>query len=795
MLLGEPQQSTMFVHPADAGRSFSMRTRTRFANGSLDCGASSLAAPAASASTFRRIRLAVLIAAQLASFGCGQTVNPSDGGAGADGSAPRDASAPRDSAGRDANTCVHATTRPIVISTSAKTPTRTTRSVNYWQWPAAYGDWVTGTATLIASLAPAVLRIGGYNNDANTPAPFDDAALDAAVAYARAIGAEPLIQVPLLADTNGKPPTAATAAGMVTYANVTKAYGVKYFSIGNEPDEYSSQGSLTDASLPAIPGYTPADYCASAQAYVAAMKAVDSSISIVGPDLAWQYTAANNWLSPILQTCGALFDIVSIHRYPFEAAQATLPAASSDVTSFRDVIAEVRGLMQAAGYGDKPLALTEMNIVYDATPPASILAASPGTVPSGLWMADALGAARSLALWTSAAWDISDPDNYSLGLLGPPPSHTPRPEYHAYALYASYAGPTLVDVSTAPPGLNAYASRNEADDATLVIAVNWNTSDAPVTFDVRGPTPAPAAASYIVPALSLSAFRIPDRDAATAVVYGSAEHDAGTGPKPLAAGTCVPADGGGEEVSDANGDTAATQICPAVALPGATVTILGAMAGTTPSFGPASDPWGSYSYAATGQPLPTATVTPDGAGFVVTASFSTPTTDANNYDGFGLYYSSPSCVDASSYTGVQFDVSAADLGGCTLAFSINFSADDGATNDPTRGSCVASTCYGPSAAVPPGATSVKIPFASLTGGVPVATLDAKDIVSIQWQLSAPILGANGGLDAGPPDGGLDSGSEAGVDGGLEGGPEAGPDAAPRGGGVSATFTIENVAFY
>lgn len=42
-----------------------------------------------------------------------------------------------------------------------------------------------------------------------------------AVAYARAIGAEPLIQVPLLADIDGSPPTAASAAAMVTYANVT----------------------------------------------------------------------------------------------------------------------------------------------------------------------------------------------------------------------------------------------------------------------------------------------------------------------------------------------------------------------------------------------------------------------------------------------------------------------------------------------------------------------------------------------------------------------------------------------
>jgi hypothetical protein len=153
-------------------------------------------------------------------------------------------------------------------------------------------DALPGTETLVKALAPAVMRVGGYNNDANTPDPFDDAQLDAAVTYARAIGAEPIIQVPLLADTSGQPPTAQEAAAMVTYANVTMGYGIKYFSIGNEPDLYDTQGSPTNSAQPAIPGYTPSQFCASAQAYVTAMKAADPTIQIVGPELSYKYQAA-----------------------------------------------------------------------------------------------------------------------------------------------------------------------------------------------------------------------------------------------------------------------------------------------------------------------------------------------------------------------------------------------------------------------------------------------------------------------------------------------------------------------
>src|SRR6478736_3823699 len=168
-------------------------------------------------------------------------------------------------AGTDGGTDSGVTPSPLVISTTTRTPRTTATGVNYWLWMPAFGDDVTGTNTLTAALKPTVMRVGGYNNDANTQDPFDDAAFDTAVAYARAIGAEPIIQVPLLADISGKPPTAATAAAMVTYGNVTKSYGLKYFSIGNEPDLYASQGLVADSTQPAIPGYTPADYCATAR--------------------------------------------------------------------------------------------------------------------------------------------------------------------------------------------------------------------------------------------------------------------------------------------------------------------------------------------------------------------------------------------------------------------------------------------------------------------------------------------------------------------------------------------------
>jgi hypothetical protein len=673
------------------------------------------------------------------------------------------------------------TINPLVISVATRSPRTTTWSVNYWQWAPAYGDDVSGTESLMAPITPAIMRVGGYNNDANVPNPFGEAQLDQAVAYARAIGAEPLIQVPRIADTDGQPSTPATAAGMVTYANVTMGYGIKYFAVGNEPDLYDTQGAPGAMTQPAMPGYTPSDFCTAQRAYVTAMKAVDPTIQIVGPDLAYKYQAGAgaslDWLTPILQTCGDLFDIVAIHRYPFEAMQAALPVAAHDPASFKNTIASVRGIMQSAGQGAKPLALTEMNVAYDAT--TCVLDASPGTVGSALWLADSLGAAMDVGLWTSAVWNIADSPDWAMGLIGVPPAHTPRPQYYAYQLYAAHFGPTLVQVSSAPAGVSAHASRNQADTATEIIVVNWNEAPEGLAVQVDGLAggAAPALATFVVPAVSISALEIPDTGAPQAWTYAEAQRAAAVGPAALApglSGTTTPPDGGaggagggaGRIVGSGCPTTDGGVVCAQTTLPSPAITTLGTMNGTALNFGAGSNRWGSYTYAGPGQTSPTGTVTSSGNGVQITGGLVPPLSSSNNFIGIGLYYSSNTCIDGSTYTGLQFDFSG-DLGGCAMQVGMSSSGDISSGNDSTRGGCNpnVSSCYGPSVdvttvalAATAAAPTIRVPFASVTGGMPQSLLDSHTIVTVQWALSGTIGGADGGA-------------------------------------CSASFTVSNVSFY
>ena len=460
--------------------------------------------------------LSALPGVLFASFlGCTNSPAASDGGV----SSPE--------AGRDG--AVSPVSGTVAISAAMPKPRSTSAlGTSYWSWPPTWGDLLPSTVTPVKKLAPFVLRVGGYNNDTNTPDPFGDAQIDLAISYANSIGAQIILQVPLLADVTRAMPTADTAAEMVKYTNVTKAYGVKYFSIGNEPDLYPDATGTTEG----IKGFTPAAYCASATAYAAAIKAADPTIKIVGPDLSWKYqTGTNDWLTPILQACGSVFDIVAIHRYPIDPAQTTVAAAAADASQLRSTIAHVQSILQATGNGDKPLAITECNITWDGSPEKSILPASPGTVPAGMWAADARGVGLETGLWATIFW--STREGWALGLFTAT-AGKPQPEYWALDLFATHFGPTLLSVSSTPSGVHAYASRNAANDTTQVVVVNWNHAPANLTFTIAGLPTAPASSTLTFPSLSFGAIEIPDSGSATAVVYTESEHTADLPPQVLA---------------------------------------------------------------------------------------------------------------------------------------------------------------------------------------------------------------------------------------------------------------------
>jgi hypothetical protein len=410
---------------------------------------------------------------------------------------------------------------------------------NYWDWV----DWardgvtgVTGTESRIAALDLKVLRAGGSANDTNQPA-FDQVQIDAFVAYCRAVGAEPILQVPIVGDVDGGPATAQTAADMVTYANVTKGYGIRYWEIGNEPDLYP--GSY-DGGVP----LTPAGLCTLYQSYEPAMKAANAAaadgggapMTFLGPELSYQYIPSADYLTPFLDACKNYVDIVAVHRYPYGGGtQPGVPGTSirgalTDVSAFRARVASLQSIVATHARPGTPLAITEANLSFDYQESAYTPAAAPAeptTFYAGLWTADILGASLETGLWTLAFWDIGDRST-APSVLGFLQSGQPVPAYYTMQMIsANFRGTTVVPAGV-PQGFSIYASYDPGAATTAVFVLNKTAPAGNLAIAIDSLP----VQSFAFPALSATLIQIPDSAAgATHVLrYTQDQAQAGVGP-------------------------------------------------------------------------------------------------------------------------------------------------------------------------------------------------------------------------------------------------------------------------
>jgi hypothetical protein len=108
---------------------------------------------------------------------------------------------------------------------------------------------------------------------------------------------------------------------------------------------------------------------------------------------------------------------------------------------------------------------------------------------------------------------------------------------------------------------------------------------------------------------------------------------------------------------------------------------------------------------------------------------------AGDYGGGGMSFDS--CVNASSYTGVQFTLGGT-AAGCDLVFLIQTFSQQSTS---VGGGCM-SSCYNfPETTLNNTTGPVTVHFADLAGGQPIGAVDiAKQIMGLQWQFqsSAPV---------------------------------------------------------
>lgn len=395
---------------------------------------------------------------------------------------------------------------------------------NYFDWI----DWnkdgrvgLSGTEEVVKTLRLNVIVGANNYNDANTHQLFDKAEMDKFIGYCRAVGAEPIMIVPVYRNNvDGGPTSAQGAADIVTYINGTKKYGVKYWSIGCEVDIYD-QFFKRKTDLPVA---TAAEYAALYKSYARAMKAANAAahsgveIKFVGPELGWRYLEGNDWLSPMLDECKDYIDVVSIHAYGFSGRQLTAEGALTDVANFRRLVRNVKARVAQHAHLGTPLAITEASICYDwdpnlYTPEARQV--GPGTFYAALWDADRMGAALEADLWNFSFWDLAETVQSANGTVfgfvrtdasKNPPTCQLTPEYYAQLMVNTNFSGTTVVPSGVPARMSVYASYDARKAATAILVLNKDTLARPLTLAVDNLPPRPLTFAP----LSINIVTIPD---------------------------------------------------------------------------------------------------------------------------------------------------------------------------------------------------------------------------------------------------------------------------------------------
>jgi len=310
------------------------------------------------------------------------------------------------------------------------------------------------------------IRVGGSANDSNLPTNTQFIAL---VDSIRKIDAEPLLQVPYNNGTFSE----TTAANIVRYVNVTMGRNVKYWSISNESNLYS--------------GYTSTLVATYFKRFASAMKLVDPTIKIVGPDLSSLVSA---YYSSLIggadditgkDTNGNYYlDIVAFHCYRGYSGTQTRTNVTTDAPAkFITDVTSLAGWMNTANTknfrtGDARLAwaVTEFNVNY--LNPTTNDAAGVGShgFLNGQYWAECLGYCMQYGAFAFAPWSVHESSGnrtaYDLGFLDGVNGQNPRSSYYHLQLMAKN-NKTNFAASSDNQSLVKIISSKDATGTTVVL--------------------------------------------------------------------------------------------------------------------------------------------------------------------------------------------------------------------------------------------------------------------------------------------------------------------------------------
>jgi hypothetical protein len=303
--------------------------------------------------------------------------------------------------------------------------------------------------------------------------------LDSFIKLCQQIGAIPTISVRLI---DGTPEA---AAQLVRYANIEKGYQIHYWSIGNEPDLY--------AKRPAV-DYDTRRFNREWRAIAAAMKAVDPTILLMGPELSGGYSSnfaknpkdasGRDWMTEFLEANGDLTDIVTYHRYPFPVNNTgdgyTIDDLRKDLPEWTRTVRYLRGLVRETTGRDLPIGVTEASSDWSSTVQGE---GTPDSFYHAIWWADALGRLIDENVVMVNQWDFTTASGEQGGwgliaISGVRPTYYVYQMYHQFGTERVYAASGLTDVSI--------RAAKRPDGSLTIMVINLSDSERRIPLQIQG---------------------------------------------------------------------------------------------------------------------------------------------------------------------------------------------------------------------------------------------------------------------------------------------------------------------
>jgi len=279
---------------------------------------------------------------------------------------------------------------------------------------------------------------------------------------------------------------------MVRYTNIEKKYGVVYWGIGNEPDIFYQQPVTSD--------YDTVRFNQEWRSFAIAMKAVDPSIKVIGPELS-NFTGMPNhsfhaldihgrdWMVDFLKANGDLVDVVSFHRYPFpiiehDSKQATIDQLRQDTSNWPRAVHELRNSIRSITGRDLPIVVTEAN---SASTNVIQGEGTPDSFYNAIWWADVLGGLINESVLMVNYWVFTTSSGETQSGLGLIALGKVRPTYYVYQLY-SHFGMQRVYAISGIKDISIYAAKRKDGTLTLMV-INLADDARQVSLKVKGKSP------------------------------------------------------------------------------------------------------------------------------------------------------------------------------------------------------------------------------------------------------------------------------------------------------------------